>query len=767
MYTKLFDILKRYVLLTLFFILLGCPSILAITACGLLVEDSVGCIFFVSNDSGSFQVELDNYGDFIPGDFVEVTGTFDPLCENSCVSANGCIINNTIEQCDQLWPYSGCGMLMQGSNCILFQPTMGGQGLLKLENYGTFIPGNIVCVSGTLTMVFDSLCPEVNGYVFDNTIDSTGGQTMNFDDCGVLVADMDTLLFSSLNNPESYFILDNYANFQNGDTVCVSGMLSWDCLDYFPSVDGCVVNNTISSYSPFGPYFSGFGVLEEIGSCLYFFEVKDSLFYMLDNYFGFNSGDSVYVDGILNLGCQTDCLEAVGCIEYNIVIPLTNSNPNTLIIEINPACIIDSIIYDYQGIVIDTLYDSYTYLVEFPGAYNLAMITELIMNHPCVYYVHPDYLMSIPEVHQMSTSFPDESMPTYMQGVSPEPFYDQITSLSLGIDSAQLLANGEEVIVAVLDNGLDLSHPLFETRIDENSYDFIDDDFYPDEEPGEIEGHGSFVSGIIALVAPECKLMPLRIFDGDGVTSSFVVVEAIYWAINNNADIINMSFGSYTPNDAIEQAIRDAYNAGITVVSSVGNDSVMQAIYPAAYDEVIAVSAIDTLEEIAGFSNGGSYIDVTAPGVNLYSVLSGTCEWGTWSGTSFSAPYVTGACALMLNRNPDLLPLALKQTVQLTARTELNSGSVDPPDMYYGYGCIDVYNSVLTWAKGDVDNSGDINVSDLTLLVDFIFKGGPPPMISNRLGDVDCDDEIFVSDLTALVDYLFKGISLDLPCSSD
>jgi subtilisin family serine protease len=259
-------------------------------------------------------------------------------------------------------------------------------------------------------------------------------------------------------------------------------------------------------------------------------------------------------------------------------------------------------------------------------------------------------------------------------------------------------------------------------------------------------------------------ILPLRAFDSEGIGNSFAVAEAIDYAVMQGADIINMSFGMYTANDVLSNAVDAATSAGVTMVASVGNESVQQATYPAAYDDVVAVSAIDTLEQAAFFTNGGDYVDVCAPGVNLYSSLTGPWDWGTWSGTSFAAPLVTGATALLLSIRPDLSPTGVSETLRQSARTELVSGTVITPDLLLGYGCIDAFSASLAYARGDVDNSGAVDVGDLVRLAGYMFGDGEAPEVSLRMADINCDSTLDISDVVRLTGFMFQGGEPIWPC---
>jgi thermitase len=235
-------------------------------------------------------------------------------------------------------------------------------------------------------------------------------------------------------------------------------------------------------------------------------------------------------------------------------------------------------------------------------------------------------------------------------------------------NAADLVAGGKDIVVAVLDTGIDWRHPALAGRIattdsgDPIAWDFVDDDADPDESSynGIGSGHGTFVAGLITLAARRAQIMPLRILGPDGTGSAYDAAAAINFASQHGARVINMSFGAI-PEDApevLKDAIRSARSLGIVMVTAAGNDGKEKAYYPAFEDgeeNVISVAATDGLAK-ASFSNYGEWINVSAPGVALISAMPGTESesgyvpgYAVWSGTSFSTAIVSGAAAVLLS----------------------------------------------------------------------------------------------------------------------
>jgi thermitase len=220
---------------------------------------------------------------------------------------------------------------------------------------------------------------------------------------------------------------------------------------------------------------------------------------------------------------------------------------------------------------------------------------------------------------------------------------------------AQIPEDTPTVTVAVVDTGICPAHEDLAGRI-VAGWDFIEKDAVPQD----ANGHGCFVSGLIAAnmnngvgiagVAPNANIMPLRVLDANGNGSDSNVAAAIVYAANHGAQVINLSLGGSYPSLAMENAVNYAVAKGVSVVAAAGNSGTLGALYPAKYPAAIAVGSLDSNLQHSSFSNYGSDIDIWAPGGNIMSTkLSG--GYGTGSGTSFAAPYVAGAKAIDLALN--------------------------------------------------------------------------------------------------------------------
>jgi len=225
-------------------------------------------------------------------------------------------------------------------------------------------------------------------------------------------------------------------------------------------------------------------------------------------------------------------------------------------------------------------------------------------------------------------------------------------------------------------------------------YDFVDNDNNPSE-VGALRqnpsfGHGTHVAGIVALTAPDAKIMPLRVLNSDGEGELWRVTQAVIWAAQNGAKIVNISFG-YPDNPNAQRLLKDLIDDcedGLTadgkhfpeiggnrlaVIAGAGNGATSIKLYPAGedLDGMLGVGASTRNDTRASFSNfngqsGSDWVEVSAPGENIVSALPGG-RYGMWSGTSMAAPIVSGIAALVKAKNPALTPNQFVDQVKETA----------------------------------------------------------------------------------------------------
>ena len=186
------------------------------------------------------------------------------------------------------------------------------------------------------------------------------------------------------------------------------------------------------------------------------------------------------------------------------------------------------------------------------------------------------------------------------------------------------------------------------------------------------------------MVAPDARIMPMRVLDSDGQGTVFAVAEALFDAVAAGADVVNLSFGTSdkVESKVVSKAIKNASKHGVLVVAAAGNDSDDKPRFPASVDGVTAVASTNPGNvALASYSNQGPWVDIAALGNELVGPLPGNL-YGTWSGTSLSAPLVAGQLALLRSADPDResrkIAEALDKTCHKVSHAAVRDGVVDP-----------------------------------------------------------------------------------------
>jgi len=256
----------------------------------------------------------------------------------------------------------------------------------------------------------------------------------------------------------------------------------------------------------------------------------------------------------------------------------------------------------------------------------------------------------------------------------------------IGAKKLQMLTTPIEgsVIVAILDTGVDYTHPFLQDRIVEG-YDFLDDD----TNPMDVHFHGTHIAGIIVDTTPaNVKIMPIRAIDEEGVGYDSDIAQGIRFAVDNGADIINMSFVGEEFSPYLADAIDYALSKNVVIVAASGNESADTAnLYPASEKRIIVVSATDQHDQIADFSNTGASIDVSAPGVDIISSAPGQ-RFISLSGTSLAAPFVSGVAAMLKLEDPT----RSVQEIEWLLKKYVDDQGATGWDPIFGEGIVNVAN---------------------------------------------------------------------------
>ncbi|MDM5452689.1 S8 family peptidase [Peribacillus simplex] len=310
--------------------------------------------------------------------------------------------------------------------------------------------------------------------------------------------------------------------------------------------------------------------------------------------------------------------------------------------------------------------------VEVPKGETTDNVIEELEEQKNVEYAEPNYL--------------------FKKMASPnDPAYkDQWHHKTLGTNAAWTKTMGsKEMVVAIIDDGIDRNHADLKGKI-VNAYDTVRNrkNIVPKGE------HGTHIAGIIAGsanngiggagVAPNVKLMPINVFDGEYANTADII-DAIHFAVQHKANIINMSLGDTSYSEALNKAVQEAYKKGVLIVAAAGNEGDMgknvQRVYPAAFSHVISVAATDSRDKRASYSSYHSTVDIAAPGDDILSTLPDG-KYGWMSGTSMATPMVTGVAALIWSYEPKLN----KSEVEYRLYDSAVDLGAKGKDIYYGNG---------------------------------------------------------------------------------
>jgi subtilisin family serine protease len=349
--------------------------------------------------------------------------------------------------------------------------------------------------------------------------------------------------------------------------------------------------------------------------------------------------------------------------------------------------------------------------------------------------IEADRLLPIP-LHPMST------IPSGLYDTAPVNYYGSVVYHGYAAQpAAQIIRLGDAQrgfaisgtgIVAVIDTGVDTTHPVLSpvlltgydfTRNQSGASEWLDvpqlnggaTSSSQDQDPVIVQqssaaildqssaaildggpysafGHGTMTCGLVHLVAPTTKILPLKAFTSDGTGYLSNIVAALYYAVSHDAKVVNMSFDVSSPSAALTHAASYANQKGAVLVAAAGNENTSAPVYPAALDgRVVGIASTSDWDTRSSFSNYGSTdVWIAAPGEYVISTFPGG-TYGGASGTSFSSPLVAGTVALLMNAKPALnqsnAAKALAHAVQLT------------PDLNHGR--LDVYQATSAWINSD------------------------------------------------------------------
>ncbi len=311
-------------------------------------------------------------------------------------------------------------------------------------------------------------------------------------------------------------------------------------------------------------------------------------------------------------------------------------------------------------------------------------IMQRLKTDPTVEYVEPNFIAQ-------KLSATNDPLLSQQWGLF------KINAASNDILSAWDITTGDtSVKVAILDTGIEQSHPDLNGKVISNI------NFTNSSTVSDLDGHGTHVAGIVAAATNNANgvagtgyntaLINTKVLDDNGSGYYSWVTNGIIWSADQGAKVITMSLGGSSYSQALLDAVNYAWNKGAVVVAAAGNNNNANPIYPGAYLNVIAVAAVDQNDTKAYFSNYGNWVDVSAPGVTIYSTYIGN-SYAYLSGTSMATPFTSGTAALVWASGVCLDNACVRQRIEQTADKIAGTGS------YWNSGRINAYNAV----KGSID----------------------------------------------------------------
>jgi subtilisin family serine protease len=316
---------------------------------------------------------------------------------------------------------------------------------------------------------------------------------------------------------------------------------------------------------------------------------------------------------------------------------------------------------------------------------------------PGVTWAEPEQALRLPQAEGRAVTAPARARATEADAPNDPLLPAQYAWKTMGLDRVWQAQPGRpEVLVAVIDSGIDATHPDLAGQAVEG-WDLTG------KVPGpgglvDGYGHGTHVAGVIgakannglgvAGLAPGCKLLPVRIFNNFGHSTSGASAEAVIWAVDHGAKVINASWGSPMQSQAMTDALAHAAAKDVVVVAAAGNSGNNEPKYPGAEELAVGVAASTDIDGWASFSTFGDWVDLAAPGegvLSTYPVALGT-GYRIMRGTSMAAPHVTAAAALLRSQHPDWTRQQVIDRLYATAKDIIQTGK----DPYAGHGRVDV-----------------------------------------------------------------------------
>lgn len=344
--------------------------------------------------------------------------------------------------------------------------------------------------------------------------------------------------------------------------------------------------------------------------------------------------------------------------------------PGHVLVKTKPGVSISNVAASYGARVDDQVPGTAVYSLTLPANQTEASFAALLNTDSRLVFAEADTYLLNPEVKgdpvHLAFDFAAADASFVQQWTAPLGVYADSSPLrQVNLGLAQARTTGAGITVAVLDTGLDGSHPLLQAHC-LSGVSMIagggSGQECADGLTNAAVGHGTMVAGIIARIAPNARILPIRVLNGDGLGTAKDVAKGIMYALKSGARVANLSLTSSIRSKAIDDAMDAAEQGGMSCIVAAGNNGTSETQYPSSRKEVIVVGAVDSNNLKAPFSNYNRSVSVVAPGVEIRSTYVGG-GYATWAGTSFAAPFVAGEAALVLALHPEFLPANTKDVI--------------------------------------------------------------------------------------------------------
>jgi thermitase len=386
----------------------------------------------------------------------------------------------------------------------------------------------------------------------------------------------------------------------------------------------------------------------------------------------------------------------------------------------------------FGGVVETTLPEINVALVTYPETADIFSLISMIEQYPGVKFAEPDHVY-----HAAFT--PND--PSWSSQYGPQ---------KIGCAAVWDLWTGDAgTVIAIVDTGINYNHADLTGKVIKG-YDYANND----SDPLDDNGHGTHCAGIaaantnngvgIAGVAYNCKLMAVKVLDSGGSGSLTAVASGINYATSNGAKVVSLSLGSSGGDSTLQSAVNNAWNNGVVVCAAAGNNGSTSLFYPAAYTNCIAVGATDSSDNRASFSNyGSSWVDVAAPGVNIYSTYGSS--YANLSGTSMACPHCAGEAGFLYSK------VGARSNANAQIVRNAIENNCDNVGTWIAHGRINIYKAYLSLGAPPTETT--YNATSVTVTI-----GTPVAGTVNGLWTIDTSYFNAMSGITAT--YSFPGVPI-------